>query len=274
MPSEPLDRPTPNRRSRKKHAQYAAALLTAIGFIANTAAIVGLVLDHMAMIVITAAFIATFSGLYLLLRRWGKPVDLIVMVAVLVMMAGSVTFALGLEARSQGQKSKETNSTATVSGDTSTSESGSASDGKPVSKNTNHTVVFEREFTLKGSEGLELDDEKGTIRVQQSEAKAPIDLYLSSYPSFSVSVKKFYEYQPPATSSGSTDKDEYTSCKNLVETSQLGTSSISAHNVTPDQKYCIITTRGRIALITMREMVDGGYDSPASSIDFVVKLWN
>ena len=127
-----------------------------------------------------------------MLKRWSKPVDLKVLLAVLVMIAGSVTLTLGLKARSQDPSGTSNSTYTPTSSNTgaSSTDADSSPGGKPVSKNTNHTVVFEREFTLHGTEGLELDDEKGTVRAQQSEAKAPIDLYLSNYPVFSVSVKK------------------------------------------------------------------------------------
>jgi hypothetical protein len=135
-------------------------------------------------------------------------------------------------------------------------------------------VVFEKDFKLTNNEGLELDDEKGTIAVQQSYAKAPIDLFLNNYPVFYVSIKHFFAYQAPDQPTGKLNTDQFNACSNLIENSQLGSGSISSYAVVPGQQYCITTSKGRVALITMLEMVNDAYDSAKNNVTFTVKLWN
>lgn len=252
--------------------RHANAFLVCIGFLANVTALAGLVTSHARDIVVAAAVLAALCGLYFFLKRWGKPVDWYALLAVAVIVMGSVMLTFALRTPSTG------NGTTTETGDNTSTETtpktGGPSDGKPVVQNKNHTVVFEKSFKLNAQDGLELDDEKGTISVQQSTAKAPIDLHLSGWPLLSVSVKKFYAYQPLAQPTGNADKDEYASCRNLIDTSQLGITSISSTAVTPGLQYCITTTRGRVALITLQEMIDAGYNATKNTVSFTVKLWN
>ncbi len=262
-------RPVP----KKAHTRYASSLLAAIGFLANVTAIAGLVTSHANTIIITAAVLGVLCGLYLLLKRWGKPVGWYTMMATAIIVAGSVMLSLALKDRHDGAEDS-TGNNSVISTNGSNSSTNTPSSGKPVSKTSNHTPVFEKSFKLTSQEGLELDDEKGTIRMQQSAAKAPIDIYLSNYPMLYVSIKHFYTYQAPENPTGNTDKDQYTSCLNLINTSQLGNSYISASSVVPGQQYCLITTGGRVALITMQEIIDDGYDSPNNNASFTVKLWN
>lgn len=239
--------------------------------LANAVAITGLFISNSGVVVMTAGVLAIISGLYMLLKRWGRPVDWLVMLAAIVVATGSVVLTMAVNAyhtrtdQEQGATIQRTN--------TSTpSDSDSPSDGTLVSKDTDHTVAFEKFFTLHANEGLELDDGKGSIRKQVSDAKAPVDLYLSNWPLFRVSTKNFYGYEAPIQPTGDKDTDQYTACRNLVDTSQLGSGTLSS--VTPDYEYCIITTKGRIALVTTEEMIDDGYENPNDSVSFTVKVWN
>ncbi|HJQ08740.1 MAG TPA: hypothetical protein VJ836_04650 [Candidatus Saccharimonadales bacterium] len=260
-----------SRRRKKAHSRYAGMLLTGVGLVANVTAITGLIRSHVSIIVITAAVMATLCGLYLLLKRWGKPVGWYTLMAVAVIVAGSVMLSLALKT----YNASDGTAVDTVDGSDSQHDSGSnsQSDGKPVNKHTDHTIIFEKEFELASNQGLELDDEKGTIRVQQSTAKSPIDLYLDTSPYFYVTIKNFFPYQP-GESTGNADKDKYTACRNLIDTSQIGYGSMGPSTVVPGQEFCIITTRGRVALITMQEMIDAGYGSLKHKASFTVKLWN
>ncbi len=259
-------------RSRKPHGRYAALLVGVVSFVSNVTAITGLILSHADIIVITAAVLATLSGLYLLLKRWGKPTDWATLLAVGIIVAGSVMLALSLKAYNDNTP------TSTPAGQNSSPSSPGVSStgggGTPVKKNSTHTVVFEKNFKLTNNDGLELDDEQGTILLQQSSPQPPSDLYFSSFPYLAVSKQKFYQYQAPLQSTGDQDKDQYNACTDLIANSQLGSSTLSQSQVSPGKQYCITTTQGRVALITLQEMIDSGYGSGKNDMTFAVKLWN
>ena len=257
-------------KTKKPRASHAGMLLGGIGFVANITAIAGLITSHADVIVITAAVLAILSGLYLLLKRWGKPTGWFTIGAVAMLVAGSVGLALALQTRAGNS---DTNTTSNDANTAQTATSGTG-DGTPVKKNSAHKVVFEKEFKLTGNEGLELDDEKGSIVVQQSSAKAPIDLFMSSYPTFYVSIKHFFAYQAPDQPTGKVDTDQFNACSNLIENSQLGYNNMSPTDVTPGKQFCVTTTKGRVALVTMNEMVDAGYNSNKNNVTFSVKLWD
>lgn len=128
---------------------------------------------------------------------------------------------------------------------------------------------------MKPEDGLELDDEKGTIYAQQSSAKAPIDLYISKSASLLyTSVPKFYAYQELTNPTGNASKDQYNACVTLIKDSQVGDDYLYSGSATSGQQYCFKTTRGRIALITVQEMVSLDQGSSKNKADLIVKLWN
>lgn len=256
----------------KAHASYAGILLAGIGFLANVAGIAGLVLDHANDLVVFAAVLTIICGLYLLLRRWGRNIDAWVILCVSLIVAGSVVLTLALkdrDAKSQrtGQDtSQSTTETKDTPSDTSTSNVPDTSGG--------HTVVFRTSLKLLSQEGLDIDDKKATILEQQSTASSPSDIYLSDYPALAVTTDKFYKYQAPRQSTGSTDKDQYNSCQNLIAHSQLGDKLIVPFGLKPGQQYCLTTTSGKLALMTLQELNDSGKDSTQYNANISIKVWN
>jgi hypothetical protein len=255
------------RAYKKAHARYAGMLLAAIGFLANVTAIVGLINDHVNTLVTTAAVLAILCGLYFLLKRWGKPVGGYTLLAVAILVAGSVMLTLAWQARTPSTQDAGDDTPNTVS----------PTDTNPTHETTpsptgNHTVIMHKSFTLPSQASLELDDKKGTIVAQQSGAHAPFDLYLSDYPALFATVNKFYAYQPDASGDKS-DKGIYNSCQTLIATSQLGDNIIVDVNQ-PDEQYCMLTTKGRLALITLEEIATNTNDKSKSSATFSIKLWD
>gem|GEM_PF-2276780 len=260
----------------KKHAPYASALLGGVGFLANVAGVAGLVLDHANELVVFASVLASVCGLYLLLKRWGKTVDAWVLLAVLLMLAGSVVLTLALKNRtSAGRRIQQDTVQTTTGTDRDTSATGGTGTGDKIPDvSGDHTVVSHRSLKLLSQEGLDIDDQKAAILEQQSTAHAPSDIYLSNYPSLFVTVNKFFKYQPPGQSTGNTDKDEYNSCQSLIAHSQLGEQIIVPVALKPGQQYCLITTAGKLALMTLQELDSSGNDPSQYSASISVKVWN
>jgi hypothetical protein len=256
---------------KKTHAQYAAMLLGAITFVANITAVTGLILSKFTEVVITAAVLVTLYGLYLFLRQWGKTVGWLAALAAVVMIAGSIMLALSLSAYHHEAPADTQNTT--PSGDAD-NPAPTGRGGKPVKPASNHTKVFEKQFVLRPSDGLELDDEKGTIFAQQTAADAPIDIYLSDSAAFLYAFDTLYDYQPLDDSSGNTDKDQYAACASLLTESQQGQSSIYAGSIVPGAQYCLKTNRGRVALLTVTEMISQSGSNAKNSADIILKLWN
>lgn len=259
----------------KNHAPYAGLLLGGIGFLANVAGIAGLVLEHGNELVIFASLLATICGLYLLLRRWGKTVDIRVLAAVVLIVAGSVVLTLALKNRSihEGQHPQD-NSQTTTDGSGDTADAG---DSTPISVpdvSGNHTVVFRKSLKLLSQQGLDIDDKKASVLEQQSTASSPSDIYLSNYPALFVTVDNFYTYQRPSSSTGNTDKDQYNVCQSLIAHSQLGEHILVDTSIKPGQQYCLTTTAGKLALVTVQELASGGKDPSQYNASIAVKVWD
>jgi hypothetical protein len=260
----------------KNHTPYAGALLGGIGFLANVAGVAGLVLDHANELVVFASVLAIICGLYLLLKRWGKTVDTWVLLAVTLMLAGSVVLTLALKNRSAHDQLAQEDSSQTTTGTSGhTSDTGGTGTGITVPNvSGNHKVVSRKSLKLLSQEGLDIDDQKAAVLEQQSTAHAPSDIYLSDYPSLLVTVNKFFKYQPPGQSSGNTEKDEYNSCQSLIAHSQLGDRIIVSIGIKPGQQYCLVTTAGKLALMTLQELDDSSNDPSQYSASISVKVWN
>lgn len=257
------------RKRKKIPAHHAAALFAGgITFVANVTAITGLITSHANEIVMTASMVAILCGIYLLLRRWGQPVGWHTLLSIAIIVAGSVMLTIAI----QNQRNADTNnpSQGTTSGQRQ--DTAEQSDGKPVEKRSSHSVVFEKSFEIGSNQGLELDNEKGTILYHQSQAKAPSDLYLDDSPYLYVTVKNFFPYQP-AEITGDTDKDQYNACRGMVDTSEEGYNNMWPSSVIPGENYCLTTTQGRIALLTVQEMIDAP-DPADNKMTFTIKLWN
>ena len=260
----------------KNHAPYAGALLAGIGFLANFAGVAGLVLDHANELVIFASVLAIICGMYLLLRRWGKAVDAWVLLAVILMLAGSVVMTLALKNHSanSGQAQQNSDQNTTEASGNTTDTSGTVSGNSVPDVSGNHIVVFRKSIKLLSQEGLDIDDQKTAVLEQQSTAHAPSDIYLSNYPALFVTVNKFYKYQSPGQSTSNTDKDEYNSCQSIIAHSQLGDQIITPIGIKPGQQYCLVTTAGKLALMTLQELDDSGNDSSQYSASIAIKVWN
>jgi hypothetical protein len=271
MPSHPQEK---NRRvanqaqHRRVQVRYAAILLAAIDFLANIAAVGGLITSHADVIIITTAVLGILGGLYLFLKQWNRPVNLQTALAVAIIVGGSVVFSLHYEPAGPTTSDGSDGTSAFAGGPASGSTT--RGDGKPVGKDGDHGLVFENEFTLAGGEGLELDDEKGTVMAQQAGAAAPVDVFMSSY-GLIYSTENFFLYE--SSKDPSDDTDEFTYCKNLMAVSQLNVEYLSASDIRPGVKYCTQTTRGRVALVSFVEMIDGGGEAARARADFTVKLW-
>lgn len=148
----------PRPKHKRLPANYAAYLVAVVAFIANTSAVAGVITSHANEIMITASVLTFVSGAYLLLRRWGKPVDWIVLLAILVIIAGTAMCTLALQPG--GLRS---GTTTNVSNATGANPNEDKDDGLPLSPNSNHDVVFEKKFKLTTAESLELDNGKGTM---------------------------------------------------------------------------------------------------------------
>jgi hypothetical protein len=129
---------------KRPHAQYAAILLAVLSFVANVTAIAGLIMSNGSIIVVTAAVLATLYGLYLFLRRWGKPVDWLALLSVMVIVAGSVMLSLALKTY---QTADATGSETADSGATTDKSQPSGRGGEPVKPDSKHDVVLEKQFT-------------------------------------------------------------------------------------------------------------------------------
>jgi hypothetical protein len=247
-------RATNTHPPRRKPHHYASNLLAGLGIVANITAIVGLLTSHVSFIISCAAVLAIIAGLYLLLKRWGKPIGWSTLFAVVIIIAGSITLVLALQSQhvihKETQKKKENIST-------------------DVAKDDDKGTYY----VLRATEGIDLDDGKSTVFEQQSGAKAPADLYLSDVPYLIATQNKFYEYQPPRESSGNADTDEREACRTLISTSELGIGSISSFSTASGKRYCVATNRGAIMLLTMDELIDKGFNSKESQISFYVKVW-
>jgi hypothetical protein len=190
------------------------------------------------------------------------------------MLAGSVALTLALKSRSAHLQQTDNKTT------THTTTDGKGSDNKDLGQivpipdvSGNHTVVFHKSLKLVAQEGLDIDDQKATILEQQSTASAPSDIYLSDYPSLFATSDKFYAYQASAQSTGNTDKDEYNSCQNIIAHSQLGARVITSGSK-PGQRFCLTTTTGKLAIMTLQELVSSGSDSSQYNATISVKVWN
>jgi hypothetical protein len=259
---------------KRMPTHYAAILLAVVSFIANITAIAGLVTSKFTEVAITASIVVALYGAYLFLKRWGRPIDWLALLAVFIMVAGSVMLSLSLRAHYAGpstQKGKGTTFVDNGGGDVVEPGGRGGTDVKPNSK---HDKVFEKQFILKPQDGLELDNEQGTIFAQQTGADAPYDMYLSSDAYYIYVVGQLYDYQPLDTPTGNTDKDQYNACANLMAQSQLGQSGVYAPGLDPDQQYCFKTSRGRVALVTLKEVISGYDDKSKNRADIIVKLWN
>lgn len=266
---------TSRKHFSKSRMHYAAMFSAVLAFLANIAAIVGLLTSHVDELIVAAGTLGLLGGLYLLLRCWGKPVGLYVLFTVAVVSVSSVVLALALQAYNQDQDNDAASGAIPAAKiESETSSATQSAQGKPVDENSEHRVALEKEFTIRASEGLDLDDEKGTLLLQQNKAKAPADLYLGTYALFYTSTKIFFSYQPTTQPSGDPDKDAYDTCKNLTSAEGSTLNYLGGTNIIPGKQYCILTSQGRIALLTMRELVDAGSGSNKSSISFAVKLWN
>lgn len=242
---------TPDKPQKRRHLphRYASGLIVGLGVVANAAAVADLFTKHIGVIGVVAGILTIIVGLYLLLGRWGKPVGWQTMLAVAIIVAGSVTLSLILQ------------------------KGGYIDTGPtPPSGVTPGVTDKGKRYTLAANESLDLDDGNETILVQQTSAQSPADLYFSDWAYLEASVKSFYPYQAPKNASGDPGKDEYSSCRNLINTSQLGKEVIGASSVEPGQMYCAMTTKGATMLITVEEMVDKGTASDESSASFYVKL--
>lgn len=257
----------------KNHAPYAALLLGALGFLANVAGVAGLVLDHANDLVVFMSVLAIICGLYLLLKRWGKPVNSIALLSVALMISGSVVLTLALAHRTASGQQQQSHTSHTET----TYDPGKTPAITPISVpdvSDGHAVVFQTSLKLLAQEGLDIDDQKASVLEQQSTANAPSDIYLSDYPSLIVTVDNFYKYQPPAQSTGSIDKDQYNSCQSIIAHSQLGNRVIVPIATKPGQQYCLTTTAGKLALMTLQELDGGGKDPSQYSTSISVKVWN
>jgi hypothetical protein len=268
-----LDSKKPGRHTLKNHAPYAALLLGALGFIANVAGVAGLVLDHANDLVVFMSVLAIICGLYLLLKRWGKPVNSIALLSVALMISGSVVLTLALAHRATSGRQQQSHDNHTTT--TTTNDPGKTA--TPISApdvSAGHTVVFQTSVKLLAQEGLDIDGQKASVLEQQSTANAPSDIYLSDYPSLIVTIDNFYKYQPPAQSTGNADKDQYNSCQSIIAHSQLGDHIIVPIATKPGQQYCLTTTAGKLALMTLQELDDGGKDPSQYSASISVKVWD
>lgn len=262
-----------NSMVKQIHAKYAAILLAILSFIANIAAITGLVTSKFTEIVITAALIVAIYGAYLFLQRWGRPLGWMTTLAAIITIAGSVMLSLSLQSyyAKQSQDAQNTHAVTTPDNQTAQPIGRGGTDVKPDSP---HTRVFTKQFLLKPYDGLELDDEKGTIYSQQTSAQAPIDIFVNSNATYISGFSDFYSYQPLGTVTGNNDKDEYNACVALTTESQMGDSNIYSYSLQPDAKYCTKTNRGRIALVTIKEVISQSSGASQNGADIIVKLWN
>ena len=245
----------PPKRRRTAH-RSASLLLVGLGVVANVAAVADLFMKHLGALGMVAGLLAVVAGMYLLLADWGKRVGWKTLLAVAIVVAGSVTLSLIL------QKGGYINT-----------DGGTHNDKEQRDDDAVLPQVDKgKRYTLDANEGLDLDDGKEAVVVQQIDARSPSDLYFNDWAFLDLTVKEFYPYQPPKKSTGNAERDAYVSCRNLIATSQLGQSTITASGVEPDKRYCALTTKDVVMLITVEEIIDRGIASRASTVSFYVKL--
>lgn len=247
-------------KRRQKLHHYAPGLLVVLGVIANAAAVADLFTKHIGAIGVVAGLLTVIVGLYLLLGSWGKRVGWATILAVAIIVAGSVTLSLIL------QKGGYIDT-----GDTGANTKGE--DGNPTEEKSAENIADKgKYYKLAVNEGLDLDDGNETILAQQSSAKPPSDLYFNDWGYISPSTGNFYPYQAPRNKTGDAAKDEYNSCRNLIDTSELGLQVFSDSSIKPGKAYCAETTKGAIMLITMEELINKGMGSDESTVSFYVRL--
>lgn len=251
---EPHKKSEDTRKRRRIHT-HASGLLVALGVVANATAVADLFTRNVGAIGLVGGVLAVIVGFYLLLRMWGGRVGWRVLLAVVIIVAGSIALSLILQR----------------GGYISTSASGEGGTDYPDPAPTENTEKGKL-YKLYANDGLDLDDGKEVVLAQQSEAKAPADLYFGDWADLQSSASKFYTYQPPRNPSGNTSKDEYNSCRNLIDTSELGDSTISSYSANANTSYCTTTNKGVPILVTIEEIIDKGYKSTESSVSFYVKI--
>jgi hypothetical protein len=238
---------------RSRGRQYASTMLVVLGVVANTAAVADLFTKHISAIGLVGGTMAIIVGLYLLLRVWGKPVGWQVMLSVAIIVAGSVTLSLILQKGGY-------------------IDTGNTANTKPKPVDPKAITDKGKLYTFNLNDGLDLDDGNETMLVQQSYAKAPADIYFGDWAEIQPTTEKFYLYQPPRNQTGNQAKDEYNSCRNLVDNSELGKPYIADTSVGMDKSYCAQTNKGVLLLVTVEEIIDHGYKSADSSASVYVKL--
>lgn len=249
-------------KRRNKLHHYAPGLLVVLGVVANAAAVADLFTKHIGAIGVVAGTLTVIVGLYLLLGSWGKRVGWTTVLAVAIIVAGSVTLSLIL------QKGGYIDT-----GDTGTSTKKEEKDDHPTDDDPVEEITDKGTYyKLAVNEALDLDDGNETILVQQSSAKPPSDLYFNDWGYISPSIGSFYPYQAPRDKTGNAAKDEYNSCRNLIDTSELGLQVFSSSSIKPGKSYCAETTKGAVMLVTMEELIDKGMGSDKSTVSFYAKV--
>jgi len=170
----------PDAHAKKRAGNFMAVL----GVAADIAAIAAFVFNKdLAVFVQIAAIAGIAVGIFLLLRQWGKPVGVRVLLALVCITAGSVAGALSLQARGLPASTGGTSGT----GATTVPPANSAADSTNITDS-----AFQ--FRLKPYTGINLDAGQHTQSdvVDTDGPNGDIDIFMDEYGYLEINGGSFY----------------------------------------------------------------------------------
>lgn len=173
---------TSDAHAKKRAGNFMAVL----GVAADIAAIAAFIFNKdLAVFVQIAAIAGIAVGTFLLLRQWGKPVGVRVLLALACITAGFVAGALSLQARGLPA------STSTTSGTTNTRPNETNTTATPLASSTADTAF---QFRLKPYMGINLDAGQHTQGdvVDTDGPNGDIDVFMDEYGYLEVNGGSFY----------------------------------------------------------------------------------